>query len=149
MFGLGFAQRLELEGFGTYGESVFWNTSPLLGSGLVTSDYGLWVAENGVSDRSSQFYGQLFTSEIVVSARYADPLQQALAVTRLVTFINTRFQDTCTLLVDLGDYGQITLTVRGDMGLAALPTLVAVDGEGLLVQETRFTVSYTINGLPT
>lgn len=72
MIDLGIALLLQEHGYGEYGQNIFWNVSPVFGSGMVSSDYGLWV--NATPERVA---GDLYTDSISISSRFEDPLAQA------------------------------------------------------------------------
>lgn len=139
MLGLVFALHMEEQGFGVFGESLFWNTSPLLLGGGISSDFGWWVREEGVSTGEKKFIGT-YSSELVVSCRFSDQLEQGVEATRFVHYLNTTFKKQCRLAYR---YEAYNLAVKlFDLGVAAVPSVVAVDTEGRLVQETRFAVTY-------
>ena len=65
MIDLAMCMTLQNEGFGTYGKTLFFGTSPVLDTGSVTNAEGIWVNANTVG-----INGDLYTDQLTISSRY-------------------------------------------------------------------------------
>ena len=136
MLGLAIALSLQEQGFGTYGEDIFWNKSPVLGSGAVSSTNGLWVNSLPVS-----VSGDLYTDNVTVSTRFSDPLKQGMFMLQLLNLFRTQWVSTCELSTK--PIGEVTFT-NVDIQRGASVSLEAVDNEGKWVQAISFQVKYKL-----
>lgn len=136
MLGLAIALSLQEQGFGTYGEDIFWNQSPVLASGSVSSHNGLWV--NSLPDSIS---GDLYTDNVTVSTRFTDPLKQGLCMLQLLNLFRTAWFDNCELTTK--PISDVTFT-NVEILKGTSVSLEAVDNEGKWVQAIRFQVRYKL-----
>lgn len=136
MLGLAIALSLQEQGFGTYGEDIFWNKSPVLASGSVVGDSGLWV--NSLPESIS---GDLYTDNVTVSTRFTDPLKQGLYMLQLLNLFRTQWFDNCELTTK--PISDVTFT-NVEILKGTSVSLEAVDNEGKWVQAIRFQVRYKL-----
>jgi hypothetical protein len=62
MIDLAMCMTLQNEGFGTYGKTLFFGTSPVLDTGSVTNAEGIWVNANTVDINGDLYTCLLYTS---------------------------------------------------------------------------------------
>lgn len=143
MIGLAFAEELEAQGFGTYGETIWWNTSPVLNTGSVSQLEGLWVNTTPVEAGTN---GSSYTDTITISTRYTDPIRQGVVLMRVTDFINTRLIKYCKLDLTIGVECDFPII---KVGTCTSGTLEAVDSEGRYVKQVTFDLTYRYpNPLP-
>lgn len=137
MIDLAICMTLQNEGCGTYGQNLFFGTSPVLDTGTVTSQQGIWVNANTVD-----INGDLYTDQITISSRYDDVLTQGRTMLRLLDLINNTFprycQLTCQPIIDI-TYESIRTHP------ATAIDLDAIDHEGRWVKSIRFQIDYKYN----
>lgn len=136
MLGLAIALSLQEQGFGAYGTDIFWNESPVLGTGTVVSKNGLWV--NSLPDSIS---GDLYTDNVTISTRFTDQLKQGLYMLQLLNLFRTPWASTCELTTK--PISSVTFT-NVDIQRGTNVSLEAVDTEGKWVQAIRFQVKYKL-----
>ena len=135
MIDLAIALALERAGFGTYGDTIFWNVSPVLQTGSVSDSYGIWVNATTVSS-----VADTYTDEITISTRYADELQQGITLMHLIDWVNGTRINECKLSLDplIPDCEfQIVQQFK-----STAIDLEAVDSEGRWVKTVRFQIQY-------
>lgn len=137
MIDLAMCMTLQNEGFGTYGKTLFFGTSPVLDTGSVTNAEGIWVNANTVDVN-----GDLYTDQLTVSSRYFDVIEQGKLMLRLLRFINNRLHDYCQLTCDpIADIDFGSIRVHP----ATAIDMDAIDGEGRWVKSIRFNVDYKLS----
>lgn len=138
MIGLAVCMELEKHGFGTYGEDIFWNVSPIMDTGQITAQQGIWVNSipTGVSS------GNMFTDTVTISTRFRDPLKQGRYLLQLLAWITGGWRNTCVLSTAPIQEGVEfkNCSIRAPQGV----TLDAVDNEGRWVESLQFDVSYQL-----
>ena len=92
MIGLAVALALADKGFGHYGENVFWNVSPVNAVGAVATNEGIWVSALPLS-----VTGDVLTTQVTVSTRFYDPIEQAKTLTRLMDWMMDEAPKLCSL----------------------------------------------------
>lgn len=136
MIGLAVAEELQRQGFGVYGETIWWNTSPVLNTGSVVDLEGMWVNTTAVA---SSIQGPTYTDEVTISTRYTDPLRQGVMLMYLTDFINRQLIKYCELDLTIGIECSFPIL---NVGACTNGTLQAVDSEGRYVKQTSFELTY-------
>ena len=135
MIDLAIALALERAGFGKYGDTIFWNVSPVLQTGSVSDNYGIWVNATTVSS-----VADTYTDEITISTRYADELTQGVALMHIVDWVNGTLINECALNLDpLITNCQFNIVQQSK---STAIDLEAVDAEGRWVKTIRFQIQY-------
>lgn len=138
MLGLAIALSLAEQGFGEYGKDIFWNESPVLGSGSVSSHDGLWV-----NSLPADVSGDLYTDMVTISTRFQDPLRQGEFMLKLLNLFHTPWVSTCELTTE--PISKVKFT-NVDIDTSTSVALEAVDNEGKWVQTIQFQVKYKLPG---
>lgn len=139
MLALAVIEALEQAGFGHYGETLWWDASPVLATGTVTAQEGIWVTATpgSVSDAF------VYQTTIQVAARFLDTIRQGKVLLDLMAWVNSELSRRCELTVTLGQTQPIVFPLTGvDPG--QYPTLTAIDSEGRPVKQTTFTVHHKL-----
>lgn len=137
MIDLAMCMTLQNEGFGTYGKTLFFGTSPVFDTGSVTNTEGIWVNASTV-----EIKGDLYTAQITISSRYFDVIKQGMLMLRLLHFINNRLSNYCRLTCKpIADIDLLSIRVHP----AAGSEKDAIDGEGRWVESIRFNVDYKLD----
>lgn len=135
MIDLAIALALERAGFGKYGDTIFWNVSPVLQTGTVSENYGIWVNSTTVSS-----VADTYTDEITISTRYADELSQGINLMHIIDWVNGTLIDQCALglepLIHDCEFRIVQLSKSTAIDLEA------VDSEGRWVKTVRFQIQY-------
>ena len=137
MIDLAVALTLEEHGFGTYGETIWWNQSPVLDSGAVSSQQGIFVNATTVG-----VAGDLYADQITISTRFNDVLKQGLYLLNLMDWQRNVMCDLCELDINLPEC-QIKFE-NCDIRPCAAINFDAVDSEGHWVKSLTFNVSYKL-----
>lgn len=123
-------------GFGQYGETLWWNQSPVMQDGTVSYNEGAWVNSATVSVN-----GDRYTDTITITTRFGDVIKQALYLLHLMTWVNNGLINACSLSCKpLADLTFEQVQVRK----ATAIDFDAIDGEGRWVKSIRFDVSYKL-----
>ena len=130
MIDLAMCMTLQNEGFGTYGKTLFFGTSPVLDTGSVTNAEGIWVNANTVD-----INGDLYTDQLTISSRYFDVIEQGRLMLRL---LHEYCRLTCNPIADI-DFVSIRVYP------ATAIDMDAIDGEGRWVKSIRFNVDYKLS----
>lgn len=137
MIDLAICMTLQNENYGIYGQNLFFGASPILDTGTVTNQQGIWVNANTIN-----INGDLYTDQITISSRYDDVLTQGRLMLRLLDFINNR----------LPHYNQLTCQPITNITYQSIRThpataidLDAIDHEGHWVKSIRFQTDYKID----
>lgn len=122
------------------GVKVHWGVSPIMGSGLVSDTFGVWVNSTGVrSDKGT------VTAQIQVSTRLSSPEEQAGALVALRDWVRDelpRCQLTATLRMP-GETNRTTYLIDVvSVGSAAAESLDAVDGSGRWIKSMAFELQF-------
>ena len=136
MIDLAVALALQDAGFGTYGETIFANRSPILDTGAVSSKDGIWVTATTISYNAGHY-----TDQITISTRYYDAIQQGETLLRIMSWINSTLVDACTLSCEPESpivFGHL------DIHPASAIDLDAIDDEGRYVKSIHLTVTYPL-----
>lgn len=137
MIDLAVCMALQNEGYGTYGQNLFFGTSPILDTGTVTSQEGIWVNANTVD-----ISGDLYTDQITISSRHNDVLTQGRLMLRLLNLINNTLPHYCRLTCQ--PITDITYeSIRTHPATAI--DLDAIDHEGHWVKSIRFQIDYKLD----
>lgn len=136
MIDLAVALALQDAGFGTYGENIFANRSPILDTGAVSSKDGIWVTATTISYNAGHY-----TDQITISTRYYDAIQQGETLLRIMSWINSTLVDACTLSCE--PESPIVFD-HLDIHPASAIDLDAIDDEGRYVKSIHFTVTYPL-----
>lgn len=139
MLALAVIEAMEQAEFGRYGETLWWDASPVLATGTVTAQEGVWVTATpgSVSDAF------VYQTTIQVSARFLDTIRQGRVLLDLMAWVNTELSRRCELTVTLGQTTPLTFPLTG-VDPCQYPTLTAIDGEGRPVKQTQFTVHHQL-----
>lgn len=136
MIELAVALDLQEHGYGTFGENIFVNQSPVLDTGSVESKDGIWLTSTTMSGGHGTY-----TDQITISTRYFDVIQQEETLLKLMHYINTELVDACTLSCEPESpivYERLTISPASSIDLDA------VDNEGHYVKSIRFTITYPL-----
>lgn len=140
MIDLAICMTLQNEGYGIYGQNLFFGTSPILDTGTVTSQQGTWVNANTIDIK-----GDLYTDQITISSRHENVLTQGRLMLRLLNLINNK----------LPTYNQLTCQPITDITYTSIRThpataidLDAIDHEGRWVKSIRFQIDYKLDYTP-
>ena len=139
MIELAVALDLAEHGFGTYGETIFVNESPILDTGAVSSKNGIWVTSTTVSNGNGHYIDQL-----TISTRFYDVIRQGEYLLKLMEYINTQLADQCTLSCQPESpiiYNKLTISPASSIDLDA------VDSEGHYVKSIHFNITYPLPDL--
>lgn len=136
MIALAFAEELERQGFGTYGENIWWDTSPVLNTGSVSELEGVWVYATPVE---TGLRGCWYRSTITVSTRFTDMVRQGHMLMLISDFVNRIFSKYCQLRLTIGVDCVFPILSVGECSSG---TLEAVDSEGRLVKTLSFDIQY-------
>lgn len=139
MIELAVALDLAEHGFGTYGETIFVNESPILGTGAVSSKDGIWITSTTVSNSTGHY-----TDQLTVSTRSYDVIRQGEYLLKLMEYINTQLVDQCTLSCQPESpivYEKLNISPASSIDLDA------VDNEGHYVKSIHFTITYPLPDL--
>lgn len=139
MIELAVALDLAEHGFGTYGETIFVNESPILDTGAVSSKDGIWITSTTVSNGNGYY-----TDQLTISTRFYDVIRQGEYLLKLMEYINTQLVDQCTLSCQPESpivYDKITISPASSIDLDA------VDSEGHYVKSIHFTITYPLPDL--
>lgn len=130
------ALQLDKDGFGTYGQTIFFGLSPIMDTGQVTQREGIYVNATTVSVTGDQY-----TDQITISTRFRDVLKQGRYLMRLLEWQRDTLCDTCELdcrpILDMS-YRWV------DIQPSTAVDMDAIDGEGRWIKAIRFTVSYKL-----
>lgn len=139
MLALAVIEAMQDAGFGRYGETLWWDASPVLATGTVTSQEGVWVTATpgSVSDAF------VYQTQIQVSARFFDVVRQGRVLLDLMAWVNSDLARRCELAVTLGQTQPLTFPVTG-VDPCQYPQLTAIDSEGRPVKQTQFTVHHQL-----
>lgn len=136
MLSLGIIMALQDAGFGTYGDELWWNTSPVLDSGAVTDSNGIWVNSLPVS-----VSGDTYTDNVTISTRYSDVLEQAKVLNKLLHWVSDDLRKACKLSCNpILDMELPIVSVKPLNGAS----YDAVDSEGHWVISIGFNVAYKL-----
>lgn len=136
MISLAIMLALQDAGFGTYGETLFWNESPVMAQGNVSGIEGMWV-----NSLPSSVAADTYHDTITVSIRYRDPLQQTVMVARLLRWLEDNADQTCNLsCTPLIDCSLEIVKITRLTGA----TFEAVDAEGRWIQSITFDAIYKL-----
>lgn len=139
MIELAVALDLAEHGFGTYGETIFVNESPILDTGAVSSKDGIWITSTTVSNSTGHY-----TDQLTVSTRSYDVIRQGEYLLKLMEYINTQLVDQCTLSCQPESpivYEKLNISPASSIDLDA------VDNEGHYVKSIHFTITYPLPDL--
>lgn len=136
MIDLAIALALQDAGFGTYGETIFANRSPILDTGAVSSKDGIWVTATTISYNAGHY-----TDQLTVSTRYYDAIQQGETLLRIMSWINSTLVDACSLSCE--PESPIVFD-HLDIHPASAIDLDAIDDEGRYVKSIHLTVTYPL-----
>lgn len=136
MIDLAVALALQDAGFGTYGETIFANRSPILDTGAVSSKDGIWVTATTIS-----YVAGHYTDQLTVSTRYYDAIQQGETLLRIMSWVNSTLVDACTLSCE--PESPIVFD-HLDIHPASSIDLDAIDDEGRYVKSIHLTVTYPL-----
>ena len=136
MIDLAIALALQDAGFGTYGDNIFANRSPILDTGAVSSKDGIWVTSTTISYGAGHY-----TDQITISTRYYDAIQQGETLLRIMSWINSTLVDACSLSCE--PESPIVFD-HLDIHPASSIDLDAIDDEGRYVKSIRLTVTYPL-----
>lgn len=136
MIDLAIALALQDAGFGTYGENLFANRSPILDTGAVSSKDGIWVTATTISYNAGHY-----TDQITISTRYYDAIQQGETLLRIMSWINSTLVDACSLSCE--PESPIVFD-HLDIHPASAIDLDAIDEEGRYVKSIRLNVTYPL-----
>lgn len=139
MLALAVIEAMEQAGFGQYGETLWWDASPVLATGTVTAQEGIWVTATpgSVSDAF------VYQTQIQVSARFLDTIRQGRVLLDLMNWVNSELSRRCELTVTLGQTQPIVFPLTG-IDSCQYPTLTAIDGEGRPVKQIQFTIHHKL-----
>ena len=136
MIDLAVALALQDAGFGTYGENLFANRSPILDTGAVSSKDGIWVTATTISYNAGHY-----TDQLTISTRYYDAIQQGETLLRIMSWINSTLVDACSLSCEPESpivFGHL------DIHPASAIDLDAIDDEGRYVKSIHLAVTYPL-----
>lgn len=139
MIELAVALDLQEHGFGTYGETIFVNESPILDTGAVSSKDGIWINSTTVSNGNGHY-----TDQLTVSTRFYDVIHQGEYLLKLMEYINTQLVDQCTLSCQPESpivYKKLNISPASSIDLDA------VDNEGHYVKSIHFNITYPMPDL--
>lgn len=139
MIELAVALDLQEHGFGTYGETIFVNESPILDTGAVSSKDGIWITSTTATNGNGHY-----TDQVTVSTRFYDVTRQGEYLLKLMEYINTQLVDQCTLSCQPESpivYDKLTISPASSIDLDA------VDSEGHYVKSIHFTITYPLPDL--
>ena len=136
MIDLAVALALQDAGFGTYGENLFANRSPILDTGAVSSKDGIWVTATTISYNAGHY-----TDQLTISTRYYDAIQQGETLLRIMSWINSTLVDACTLSCE--PESPIVFD-HLDIHPASAIDLDAIDDEGRYVKSIHLAVTYPL-----
>lgn len=136
MIDLAIALALQDAGYGTYGETIFANRSPVLDTGAVSSKDGIWVTATTISYNAGHY-----TDQLTVSTRYYDAIQQGETLLRIMSWINSTLVDACNLSCE--PESPIVFD-HLDIHPASAIDLDAIDDEGRYVKSIHFSVTYPL-----
>lgn len=136
MIDLAIALALQDAGYGTYGETIFANRSPILDTGAVSSKDGIWVTATTISYNAGHY-----TDQLTVSTRYYDAIQQGETLLRIMSWINSTLVDACSLSCE--PESPIVFD-HLDIHPASAIDLDAIDDEGRYVKSIHLTVTYPL-----
>lgn len=139
MIDLAVALALQDAGFGTYGETIFANRSPILDTGAVSSKDGIWVTATTISYNAGHY-----TDQITISTRYYDSIQQGETLLRIMAWLNSALVDACTLSCEPESP---IIFDHLDIRPASSIDLDAIDDEGRYVKSVHFNVTYPLPDL--
>lgn len=141
MIELAVALDLAEHGFGTYGETIFVDESPILDTGAVSSKDGIWITSTTVSNGNGNGH---YTDQLTVSTRFYDVIRQGEYLLKLMEYINTQLVDQCTLSCQPESpivYEKLNISPASSIDLDA------VDNEGHYVKSIHFTITYPLPDL--
>lgn len=139
MIELAVALDLAEHGFGTYGETIFVNESPILDTGAVSSKDGIWITCTTMSNGNGHY-----TDQLTISTRFYDVIRQGEYLLKLMEYINTQLVDQCTLSCQPESpivYNKLTISPASSIDLDA------VDSEGHYVKSIHFNITYPLPDL--
>ena len=136
MIDLAVALALQDAGFGTYGENLFANRSPILDTGAVSSKDGIWVTATTISYNAGHY-----TDQLTISTRYYDAIQQGETLLRIMSWVNSTLVDACTLSCE--PESPIVFD-HLDIHPASAIDLDAIDDEGRYVKSIHLAVTYPL-----
>lgn len=139
MLALAVIEVMEQAGFGRYGETLWWDASPVLQTGTVTAQEGIWVTATPGNVSDAFVYETL----VQVSARFLDTIRQGKVLLDLMNWVNGDLSRRCELTVTLGQSTPIVFPLTG-VNPCQYPQLTAIDGEGRPVKQTQFTVHHKL-----
>lgn len=143
MLALAVIEAMEEAGFGRYGETLWWDASPVLATGTVTAQEGIWVTATP-SSVSDAF---VYQTAVQVSARFLDTIRQGRVLLDLMAWVNSDLAGRCELTVTLGQSTPLIFPLTG-VDPCQYPTLTAIDGEGRPVKQTSFTIHHKLPATP-
>lgn len=130
---------MEQAGFGRYGDTLWWDASPVLQTGTVTAQEGVWVTATPGNVNDAFVY----QTTIQVSARFLDTIRQGKVLLDLMNWVNGELSRRCSLTVTLGQSTPIVFPVTG-VDACQYPQLTAIDSEGRPVKQTQFTIHHKL-----
>lgn len=137
MIDLGIALLLDQAGYGEYGKTIFWDVSPVFGSGEVSPQYGIWVNAQAIG-----VSGDMYTDTVTIATRYGDPLKQGEILTDLMRYARDSLKKVCNL--SLEPYVKGFMYPYVDIKPPAGITFDAVDSEGRWVKSLHMDVTYKL-----
>lgn len=137
MIDLGIALLLDQAGYGEYGKTIFWNVSPVFGSGEVSTQYGIWVNSQPIGVN-----GDMYTDTVTIATRYNDPLKQGEILADLMKYARDSLKDVCAISLDpyVKGFTYKSVDIKPPAGIS----FDAVDGEGRWVKSLHMDVSYKL-----
>ena len=137
MIDLGIALLLDQAGYGEYGKTIFWNVSPVFGSGEVSTQYGIWVNSQPIGVN-----GDMYTDTVTIATRYNDPLKQGEILADLMKYARDSLKDVCAISLDpyVKGFTYENVDIKPPAGIS----FDAVDGEGRWVKSLHMDVSYKL-----
>lgn len=137
MIDLGIALLLDQAGYGEYGKTIFWNVSPVFGSGEVSTQYGIWVNSQPIGVN-----GDMYTDTVTIATRYNDPLKQGEIMVDLMKYARDSLKDVCAISLDpyVKGFTYENVDIKPPAGIS----FDAVDGEGRWVKSLHMDVSYKL-----
>lgn len=137
MIDLGIALLLDQAGYGEYGKTIFWNISPVFGSGEVSTQYGIWVNSQPIGVN-----GDMYTDTVTIATRYNDPLKQGEIMADLMKYARDSLKDVCAISLDpyVKGFTYENVDIKPPAGIS----FDAVDGEGRWVKSLHMDVSYKL-----
>lgn len=136
MISLAIMLALQDANFGTYGETLWWNRSPVMATGDVSARQGIWV--NALPSSAS---ADTYTDQVSVTTRFTDPIKQTLTMARLLRWVedaNSICKLSCEPIIH-----NFTLDIV-DISRISGASYDAVDSEGRWVESLVFNCTYKL-----